>query len=58
VTGSVQLRTFKQVIFKSGLMEKSTSAVYFIVPKGTPTRGGALGAALAAKNQPSLINRQ
>jgi hypothetical protein len=40
VTGSVQLRTFKQVMFKSGLMEKSTFVVDLFVPEGTPTRWG------------------
>jgi hypothetical protein len=40
---SCQLRTFKQVMFKLGLMEKSTSVVDLFVPKpsrlpGTPTR--------------------
>jgi hypothetical protein len=57
VTGSVQLRTFKQVIFKSGLMEKSPSAVDLFVPEGTPTRwGGGVGAALAAKLLISIDN--
>jgi hypothetical protein len=38
VTGSVQLRTFKWVMFKLGVMEKSAFVVDLFVPKGTPTR--------------------